>query len=254
VCPTSATGQYEFRDIAPGHYHLAADDNSNTYATTWWGNSVDLEYALPVAVMQNDGELKGFNIQLALSATQLSLNEHNSVSRYVDSTAVTWLLMDMNNVPVGTATQDSHGNMHVIGDVPPGKYKAVDSRTGAPADPVIVPERGPAYATRDNEGQTGRAGSGGSKATESITFAPNPAVQNCNFNLVLATNETVEIHIINASGIVIYSGTRTCSKGTNNLNLDITGLLPGRYYVMVRTANGNIHNGQLVKGAEPSKQ
>jgi PKD repeat protein len=70
-----------------------------------------------------------------------------------------------------------------------------------------------------------------------LQLSPNPVVNNLHALFFSTHNEIVSIRIVNASGIVVRSYTRTAVIGANNWDFDLASLTPGIYSFVVQSPN-----------------
>jgi hypothetical protein len=66
---------------------------------------------------------------------------------------------------------------------------------------------------------------------------PNPAHNNAVFAMVANENTSVNVSILNAVGQVVKTNSTNVNAGENRLNIDLSGLASGIYFVNVKTAN-----------------
>jgi hypothetical protein len=80
----------------------------------------------------------------------------------------------------------------------------------------------------------------------SVTLYPNPATMKATLAISLTTADKLQLRILDNIGRVVQHQQVSCASGTTNLNVDLSQLAPGVYYVELRGNNLNERK-QIVK-------
>jgi len=237
----SLSGEYCFNELKSGTYLLLADANNPKYIPTYWGNSIDINQAVEIHIMENDvDDLIGLNISLA-NSTQISTND---ITRNLSSDTSNQnfvIIYDQNNNFVGKAKLDINGNMN-LSSLPPGNYYAMNPQTG---NMNLIKN------SQDGESTIGAGNPNIAYGT--ITLIPNPAIYNVKFTINISEdNEVADIMIINATGSTVYHKNYTCSQGSFPFDIDISNLPAGEYYVVVRVGETQTLSGRMIKSGNNS--
>lgn len=78
--------------------------------------------------------------------------------------------------------------------------------------------------------------SNGNKAASEVSVYPNPAIHTISISLNAATQGNISIAVYNASGMIVASKQAILNEGTNTVQVDVSSLKPGTFYLRV---NGN---------------
>jgi hypothetical protein len=231
---TSMSGEYSFDRVKAGRYLVLAEGNNNSFIPTYWGNTVNMDEALDINIMENDDDdLLGYNISLYINkAENTSDAAHTPVS---DSSGTILLVLDQNNNVITSVKTDRDGNVN-LSELPPGDYNILDPSTGA-------------SSKIHRDGASNAANTPAPQANKSITLVPNPAVNNFKFELTAPNKSTAEVTIVNSSGSTVYHGNYPCNDGVNLMDVSIYNLPPGVYYVVVSVGGAQTMSGRLIKKA-----
>ncbi len=238
------SGMFEFAGIKEGKYLLKAYPvlNGDGYMPTFWGNTASSDEAGEIVAFDGDQDLIGYNIDLLYNP----LAKIEQPSNLLEQNRKTILLFDQNNQLVASITADANGNFN-FGGLKAGNYTAVDPETGKSGSVD-------AGANGNTSGNASTLGGSGSVAVSGkISLSPNPAKDMVNFGVEAATEETATIIIVNANGVEIYKTQQKLNGGFNQSQLDVSGLAPGVYYVMVIRGNNKIVTSRLVKQFDSTK-
>lgn len=241
---TNMSGEFTFTDLTSGRYLILANANDAQFLPTFWGNAIDVADALDIQIIENDnGELKGYNILLASNKDLSQSNIPKVLSIDTIGSSSTYFIYDKNNVIVGVVKGDISGNA-TVNSLPSGNYNLINQQTGKTIQ-ISVSDKGVIEPTNYGDGKT--------TLDEKITLIPNPASNNFKFDVNSQHDAITEITIINTNGATVFHGFRLCSTGENSLDVDISNLPPGVYYVIATVGGKQSMHAQLIKSVDNTK-
>jgi len=80
-----------------------------------------------------------------------------------------------------------------------------------------------------------------------ISINPNPAKDNVNIQFFLPSSKNVTISVYNSLGAMVYSDNKGDLNGSQSINLNISNLSKGIYYINIQTGDNNISNKLIVE-------
>jgi K+-transporting ATPase c subunit len=216
------------------------------YSSTFWGNTIDIEDASDImAMLSEDHDLLGYNIDLKMGEKPIADDELNTGNPFADASQSV-LLLDKNNNIVSVGTVDANGNFS-FGNIDPGEYTVVNPATGATSPKTV----GAAGTAKGNINAGG--GSKAPSSDETVTVFPNPANTLVNFGINSLTDERATIVIMNAGGVELSREIRNFTSGFNQAQYDLSSYPPGIYYVLVFKGNQQVLSNRLVKLSDNTK-
>lgn len=244
---TTQTGEFSIKIKTGQRYLLRGNPTSDQpdYTATFWGNTTEIESASDVvAMLSEDKDLLGYNIDLQIRERAVKNEELNPVNPFaINEQSV--LLLDKNNNIVSVSKVDAQGNFN-FGNVAPGEYTIVDPSTGATSSKIIGGTGSSGKANGNIYGSGSAAASPGA-SDEKVTVFPNPANTVVNFGVNSSSGEQATIVIMNAGGVELSREQRTFNAGFNQTQYDLSVYPPGIYYVLIFKGNQQVLSNRLVK-------
>jgi CRISPR/Cas system-associated endoribonuclease Cas2 len=84
------------------------------------------------------------------------------------------------------------------------------------------------------------------KARFSMTIAPNPVIFKAIVNISSAVAEKATLQVINNLGMVVYKESITIKKGTNSLELPVSGFVNGTYIVNLSAGSQSVRQSLII--------
>ena len=147
----------------------------------------------------------------------------------------------VNNVDLANAVQVFVADQN-DSDSTPGNL--VDNNAVEDDEAVLI--LNPSLASESSDGLALRS-TDRKVSIEKIDLYPNPTNGSINFNFVSDAEYDAEIQIMDVIGRVIQSHSTVANRGVNNLQMDVSAIDAGIYFINLSNADGNVSNHKFIK-------
>jgi PKD repeat protein len=248
-------GYYYFYQVIEGNYivktRLARESEKyGQYIPTYYGNSYNWQEA---SVIELDENAWNYHVDLLTSeGTESGIGQITGQILY-DTNTITTTFSPAQNIEIillnGTSAcltcnlSDLDGNFS-FGDLEFGTYQVFPDVTGIKAEPMFItisedtPGEIPFNVVIQREQITFGIEDNPAIAEETINFWPNPVIGQATFSFTLEESAAVSIRLANQGGQLVMHEDFTLTKGKQSLELDLSSLGSGIYYLIAEFPGG----------------